>query len=68
MELNWRFAIEGNEHLFELTKVLEGGGFHPQTLEFPDHYLVRVPAAEGKGEAYRGNLSRIFSGSQPRTS
>ena len=58
LELNWRFAIEGNELLFELTKVLEAGDFHLQTLEFPDHYLVRVPAAEGKGEAYRGEYGR----------
>jgi hypothetical protein len=58
LELNWRFAIEGNELLFELTKVLEGGGFHLQTLEFPDHYLVRVPASEGEGEAYRGEYGR----------
>jgi len=58
LELNWRFAIEGNELLFELTKVLEGGGFHLQTLEFPNHYLVRVPAAEGRGEAYRGEYGR----------
>jgi hypothetical protein len=58
LELNWHFVIEGNELLFELTKVLEGGGFHLQTLEFPDQYLVRVPAAEGKGEAYRGEYGR----------
>ena len=58
LELNWRFAIEGNELLFELAKVSEEGGFHLQTLEFPDHYLVRVPAAEGKGEAYRGEYAR----------
>jgi hypothetical protein len=58
LELNWRFAIENNELVFELTKVLEGGGFHLQTLEFPDHDLVRVPAAEGKGEAYRGEYTR----------
>jgi hypothetical protein len=58
LELHWRFAVEGNELVFELTKVLEGGSFHLQTLEFPDHYLVRVPAADGKGEAYRGEYSR----------
>jgi hypothetical protein len=58
LELHWRFATEANELLFELTKVLEGGGFHLQTLDFPDHYLVRVPAAEGKGEAYRGEYGR----------
>jgi endo-alpha-N-acetylgalactosaminidase len=58
LELDWRFAIEGNELVFELTKVSEGGGFHLQTLEFPYHYLVRVSAAEGKGEAYRGEYGR----------
>ena len=58
LELSWQFAVEGNELIFELTKVLEGGGFHLQTLEFPDHFLVRVPADEGKGEAYRGEYSR----------
>ena len=58
LELNWRFAVEGNELVFELTKVLEGGTFHLQTLEFPDHFLVRVPADDGKGEAYRGEYSR----------
>jgi hypothetical protein len=58
LELSWRFAVEGNELVFELTKVLEGGSFHLQTLEFPDHFLVRVPADEGKGEAYRGEYSR----------
>src|ERR1700678_1444586 len=58
LELSWRFAVEGNELVFELTKVLEGGSFHLRTLEFPDHFLVRVPADEGKGEAYRGEYSR----------
>jgi hypothetical protein len=58
LELNWRFAIESNELVFELTKVSESGAFHLQTLEFPDQYLVRVPAADGKGEAYRGEYSR----------
>ena len=58
LELDWRFAVEGNELVFELTKVLEGGSFHLQTLDFPDQYLVRVPAADGKGEAYRGEYSR----------
>ena len=58
LELNWRFAVESGELLFELTKVLEGGSFHLQTLEFPNHDLVRVPAENGKGEAYRGEYSR----------
>jgi hypothetical protein len=58
LELDWRFAVEGNELLFELTKVSEGGSFRLQTLDFPYHYLVRVPAADGKGEAYRGEYSR----------
>jgi hypothetical protein len=58
LELDWRFAIEGNELVFELAKMSEGGSFRLQTLEFPDHYLVRVPAAEGKGEAYRGEYGR----------
>ena len=58
LELDWRFAIEDNELVFELTKVSEGGSFRLQTLEFPYHYLVRVPAAEGKGEAYRGEYGR----------
>ena len=58
LELDWRFAIEGNELVFELTKVLERGSFHLETLDFPDHYLVRVPAAGGKGEAYRGEYKR----------
>jgi hypothetical protein len=56
--LDWRFAIEGNELVFELTKVSEGGSFRLQTLEFPEHYLVRIPAADGKGEAYRGEYQR----------
>jgi len=58
LELNWHFAVEGNELVFGLTKVLEDGSFHLQTLEFPDHFLVRVPAADGRGEAYRGEYSR----------
>jgi len=58
LELDWRFAVEGNELVFELTKVLEGGSFHLQTLDFPDQYLVRAPAADGKGEAYRGEYTR----------
>ena len=58
LELDWRFAVEGNELLFDLTNVVEGGAFHLQTLEFPDQYLVRVPAAAGKGEAYRGEYKR----------
>jgi hypothetical protein len=58
LELDWRFAIEGNELVFELTKVLERGSFHLETLDFPDHYLVRIPAAGGKGEAYRGEYKR----------
>ena len=58
LELDWRFTVEGNELLFDLTKVVEGSAFHLQTLEFPDQYLVRVPAADGKGEAYRGEYKR----------
>ena len=58
LELDWRFAVEGNELVFELTKVIEGKDFRLQTLEFPDDYLVRVPAADGKGEAYRGEYNR----------
>ena len=58
LELDWRFAIEGNELVFELTKVSEGGSFRLRTLDFPYHYLVRVPAADGKGEAYRGEYQR----------
>jgi len=58
LELDWRFAVEGNELLFELTHVSERGNFRLRTLEFPDHYLVRVPAADGKGEAYRGEYGR----------
>lgn len=58
LELNWRFTVEGNELVFELTRVSEGEKFHLQTLEFPDHYLARVPAADGKGEAYRGEYQR----------
>jgi hypothetical protein len=58
LELDWRFATEGNELVFELTKVSEGGSFHLQTLDFPYHDLVRVPAADGKGEAYRGEYTR----------
>jgi len=58
LELTWHFAVEGSELVFGLTKVVEEGSFHLQTLEFPDHYLVRVPAADGRGEAYRGEYSR----------
>jgi len=58
LELDWRFAVEDNELRFELIKVREDGTFHLQTLEFPDHYLVRIPAADGKGEAYRGEYGR----------
>ena len=58
LELDWRFAAEGNELVFELTKVLEDGGFRLRTLEFPGHNLVRVPADNGKGEAYRGEYKR----------
>jgi len=58
LELDWRFAVEDNELVFELTKVLEGKDFRLQTLEFPDGYLVRVPSADGKGEAYRGEYGR----------
>jgi hypothetical protein len=58
LELDWRFAIEGNELVFELAKMSEGGSFRLQTLEFPDHYLVRVHATGGKGEAYRGEYGR----------
>jgi hypothetical protein len=76
LELDWRFAIEGNELVFELTKVSEGGGFRLQTLEFPDHYLVRVlqprgrvkPIAANTGGKNGMNRTRIFSGSRPRTS
>jgi hypothetical protein len=58
LDLDWRLAVEGNELVFELTKVSEGGSFHLRTLDFPNQYLVRVPAADGKGEAYRGEYSR----------
>lgn len=76
LELDWRFATEGNELVFELTKVSEGGAFHLQTLEFPYHYLVRIPAAGGRVKPIAANTggkngvnrTRIFSGSRPRTS
>ncbi len=58
LELDWRFAVEGNELVFDLTKVVESGSVHLQTLDLPDQYLVRVPAADGKGEAYRGEYNR----------
>ena len=58
LSLTWRLAVEGTELHFKLTNVVEGGAFHLKTLDFPDHYLVRVPASMGKGEAYRGEYSR----------
>jgi hypothetical protein len=58
LQLDWRLEVKGNELSFDLTKVLEHGSFRLETLEFPDHYLVRVPATGGKGEAYRGEYSR----------
>ena len=58
LQLDWRLEVKGNELSFDLTKVLEQGSFRLETLEFPDHYLVRVPASGGKGEAYRGEYGR----------
>ena len=58
LQLDWRLEVKRNELSFDLTQVLEHGSFHLETLEFPDHYLVRVPASGGKGEAYRGEYGR----------
>jgi hypothetical protein len=58
LQLDLRFRVEANELIFELTKVVEHGSFRLQTLDFPDHYLVRAPSADGKGHAYRGEYGR----------
>jgi len=47
--------VREHELSFELIQVQELGGFRLETIEFPDHYLVRVPAA-GMGRAYRGGI------------
>ena len=58
LQLDWQLKIDGNDLVFELTNVQENGAFRLETVEFPDHYLVRVPAAAGKGQAYRGEYGR----------
>ena len=49
LELDWRFAVEGNELVFELTKVSEGGSFRLQTLEFPRSLSSPGPCSGGEG-------------------
>jgi hypothetical protein len=58
LQLNWEFKVREHELSFELIQVQELGGFRLETIEFPDHYLVRVPAA-GMGRAYRGEYSSL---------
>ncbi len=49
LTLDWRFAVEGNELVFELTKVLEDGAFRLQTLEFPESLSRPGPGREREG-------------------
>ena len=59
LQLGWKFEVQGRELHFELVEVHERGNFRLRTLEFPDHYLVRVPAASGTGRAYRGEYTAL---------
>jgi hypothetical protein len=59
LQLNWEFKVREHDLSFELIKVQEQDGFRLETVEFPDHYLVRVPAASGNGRAYRGEYSSL---------
>ena len=75
LELHWRFAVEGNELVFELTKVSEGGSFRSGnlwsfqiTIWFGFLQLterVKPIAANTRGKSGVTHI-RIFSGSQPR--
>ena len=55
LDLEIKLAVNGNELAFELARVVERGSFRLQTLVFPDQSLVRMPAADTEGEAYRGD-------------
>jgi hypothetical protein len=59
LQLRWEFKVRDHELGFELIQVQEQGGFRLETIEFPDHYLVRVPAAPGAGRAYRGEYTSL---------
>ena len=54
LDLVLRLGVNGNELAFELASVGERGSFRLQTLVFPEQNLVRMPATDGEGEAYRG--------------
>ena len=76
LELDWRFAVEGNELVFDLTKVSEGGSFHLQTLDFPDQYLFGFLPQTARVKPIAANTTdksgvihiQIFSGNRPPTS
>lgn len=59
LHLAWRFEVQEHELHLALSGVQEQGSFRLQTIEFPGHFLVRVPAASGTGHAYRGEYTSM---------
>jgi hypothetical protein len=57
--LKWRLEASEQGLDLALIEVHEEGGFQLATLDFPDHYLIRVPSMAGKGEAYRGEYKPV---------
>lgn len=55
---DWQFRLDGSELHMQLLKVQEQGEFRLQTIDFPDQYLIRMPALFPGAMAYRGEYKR----------
>jgi Endo-alpha-N-acetylgalactosaminidase/Galactose mutarotase-like fold domain len=54
LALSFSFRLDGNVLLIKLTRVDEKGSFRLNTLYFPEHFLIRMPALTPGGMMYRG--------------
>ena len=54
LTLELAFQLEGNELLMKLAHVEESGSFRLNSLYFPGHFLIRMPALTPGGMMYRG--------------
>jgi hypothetical protein len=58
LALDLAFQLEGDELVMKLAQVEEKGDFRLNTLYFPDHFLVRMPALTPGASMYRGEFKR----------
>jgi hypothetical protein len=58
LTLELAFQLEGNELLMKLARVDESGDFRLNSLYFPSHFLIRMPALMPGASMYRGEFKR----------